>query len=348
MLYCQIHLTTRCQNACKHCYFNEIYKCTTDFPYTDLISFMNGIKKKAAFLNVPVRIDFTGGDPFLYPQISQVVEYCKDSGIQYGFKCNPEEILENDTIINDFLLDSSGVSLSLDGLQDVHDSYRRGGSFTRTIQAASKIKENGIKLKISTTVSKQNLNNLIPLIEFLVDEKFIIDDYTWTRYWSLNNRENIIQADVLFDVFNEMTTYMESLFNSLDFYYKSVDGRLVPRIMFGFKEHQWYPYFIKRGILNGNIVKIINESDNCINCTATKHFYIVDPDGTVFKCRKLPETIINTEDIGTIAGCDYSKGAFLECKKCYYYNGCGGCSAISKSITGSILKREPHCPYYKK
>lgn len=346
LFYCQIHITKRCQNKCKHCYFRELASPELDISLDRLLMFLTTIKDRANALGLCARVDFTGGDPLLYPQLEAVTEHCRLLGIQYGFKCNPESIVRANNAIKRQLANSMGVSLSLDGLREVHDSYRRKGSFDCTIEAISILKQLGVQLRINTTVSRENINNLIPLIDFLVQEHIVVDDYTWARYWSLSDPEKILNAVELKCVFEEMTCYLATLFSRPDFYYRTIDNRVIPRIMFGFKEHQWYPFFAKSGYICKEIQEAVTQSSNCFNCTATKHFYIVDPDLSIYKCRKLPETKISLEEFGTVSACQYSRTHKIQCADCKYYNGCGGCSAIAKSFTGSIHEVEPFCPYF--
>ena len=348
IFYCQIHITKRCQNNCKHCYFRELESSDVDIPIDRLLDLLVTIKSRADALGKSARVDFTGGDPLLYPYLEAAINQCRRLGIRYGFKCNPETIVQSNDAIKQHLIDCSGVSLSLDGLKKTHDSYRREGSFDYTIDAISILKRLGVQLRINTTVSRENINNLIPLIDFFIQEHIIIDDYTWARYWSLSNPEIIVTTAELERVFEEMTHYMEKLFRQPEFYYQTSDNRIVPKIMFGFKEHQWYPFLVKHNIISQHIQDQVSKLSNCINCTATKHFYIVDPDLSIYKCRKLPETRISMEEFGSVSACQYSRSQKIECSNCKFYNGCGGCSAISKCFTGNIGAIEPSCPYYAK
>lgn len=345
IFYCQIHLTKRCQNDCRHCYFKDLPKCNTDIQLTELKHLLDTVKGRATSLGLVARIDFTGGDPLLYPYLGEVVNYCNELSIPYGFKCNPETLLGLSNFLKSYLLGSSGVSLSLDGLREKHDCLRRKGSFDTTIDAIKKLKELGIQLRLNTTVSQYNIDNLIPLLQFLIREKIVVDDYTWARYWSMTNPSDIIDSHQLKTIFSELTQYMKQLFSSPSFYIRSPDGRLVPQIMFGFKEHQWYPFLVREGIINSDIKQLISNNSNCINCTATKHFYIVDPDLSIYKCRKLQETKIDFSEFGMPSACNYHKAGILECEKCEFYNGCGGCSAIAKCFNGNIYNSEPLCPY---
>lgn len=345
IFYCQVHLTRRCQNNCKHCYFRELQDMPVDFSFSDLQLLLEMIKNRSLEQKLAPRVDFTGGDPFLYPYLDEALELCSSLGIPYGFKGNPETILKLNGRLKKYILQSSGVSLSLDGLRETHDAFRSNGSFDRTIEAIHTLKAVGAQLRLNITISKQNINNLIPLLEFLLKEKIVVDDLTWARYWSMANSEDIIDARTLKIVFSEVTDYLRELFSKPSFYIRTQDNRVVPQIMFGFKEHQWYPFFVQSGVINPSVQEMVSNSRNCINCTATKYFYIIDPDLVVYKCRKLPESKVPFCEFGRESTCDYFGAYDIECRSCAFYNGCGGCSAITKCFTGSILQTEPFCPY---
>jgi len=345
LLYCQIHVTKRCQNQCAHCYFRELSSTCYDMPLKELIELIETIRIRADKLSLISRIDFTGGDPLLYPFINQVAEACNLEGIPYGFKCNPESIITKNEQLRHVMEMCSGISLSIDGLPNTHDSIRGDGSFDNTLKAIEILKDSGIQLKISTTVSYDNVGDLIPLMEFLRHERILVDDFTWARYWSISHRDKIISAVDMMQVFEELCDYYESVFSDSSFYVRLSDGRVVPQIMIGFKEHQWYPFFVKKGIIASDLQRDISSRPNCINCTATKHYYIIDPDFSVYKCRKLPETKIDLETLGTQEGVGFCNSNLVECMKCIYYNACGGCAAISKCLAESMLKAEPLCPY---
>ena len=141
-----------------------------------------------------------------------------------------------------------------------------------------------------------------------------------------------------------MIQYYHSLLLSPSFFYKTTDGRLIPRIMLSFKEHQWYAYFVKNNLLLPDVIESIVFS----NCTATKHYYIIDPDMAIYKCRKLPESRIMPADFGKEIECDFLGKHNAECIDCLHYNGCGGCAAITKCFTLNPFLSEPLCPYKTK
>lgn len=346
LYYYQIHITKRCQNRCDHCYYREIGSDVQDIDLSYLIKCINDIAINAHALSLTPRVDFTGGDPFLYPYIGKAIDACRKQGIAYGFKCNPDFFIKNRSAdILSLIHDCSEISLSIDGLRSCHDSWRGEGNFSNTIKAAGIVKELGFYLRLNTTLSRKNLNNLLPLVDFILGEGILVDDYTWARYWSLNKIDDIIPAKDLPTIFEEYTSYLLDLFENPKFYRKNDQGDYKPKIFFGFKEHQWFPFFVNQGFISNEVYGRMIETQDCLNCTATKHLYIMDPDETIYKCRKLTcsqGSYLDRKMPGAFSIRDTSN-----CSKCIYYNGCGGCAAMSLSFTGNYNCIEPGCAFYK-
>ena len=80
---------------------------------------------------------------------------------------NPETITdENLTFLREAGI--SSFQMSLDGLKNMHDSFRGKGSFARTVKALEKLKEASIRSNIMFTLYPENKEHLIPLMNFVV------------------------------------------------------------------------------------------------------------------------------------------------------------------------------------
>lgn len=336
LLYFQIHITNRCSNSCKHCYFREIPKLN-DINLDDCISFILKCKKLAYDKKKRLRIDFIGGDPLLYPYTSELSVLCVENSIEYGLKCNPNEILQNWEEVKAVVLSSADIMLSIDGVKETNDFLRSPGSFQQSLKAIELLKKNNKTVRIHFTASKDNRTEILPLLSLLLQENFIIDDFTWGRYWSEIDTASVLNETDLVDLFVEQIQYLNVLFSSKDFFYFNTDGRLIPRIFFSFKEHLWIPFFIENEILYEDVKNHILSQQDCLNCTATKDVYIVDQRLRIFNCRK-KMTAYSQADIFFTR--EQRKMVFTNfiCNDCVYNNVCKSCYAIPK---GS-------CLYYKR
>lgn len=78
IVYCQMHLTHRCQYSCDHCYHREIKGVDRDIPVDDAIDIIERLRIFAKKEGKLLRADFTGGDPVLYPELHTIAQYCCD------------------------------------------------------------------------------------------------------------------------------------------------------------------------------------------------------------------------------------------------------------------------------
>ena len=336
LMYFQIHITNRCSNNCKHCYFREI-PTLHDIDLDTCSDFILKCRTLASKKGKELQIDFIGGDPLLYPHISEISRFCIENQVKYGLKCNPNELSNNWEHVRDVVLSSNDIMLSLDGLEQTNDYIRSAGSFSQTLTAIERLKNYNKTVRIHFTASKYNAAEILPLFSFLLQEGFIIDDFTWGRYWSEIDKQSVLDETDLAELFEEQTSYLSKLFSERDFYILNVDGRLVPRIFFGFKEHLWIPFFIENGILYDNVVSSVLDQKDCINCTATKDVYIVDQDLNIYNCRK--KMVVNNYAKDFFGG-NQHKMVFTDfiCSDCLYSNVCKSCYAIPKKS----------CLYYKR
>ncbi|MFM8444510.1 MAG: radical SAM protein, partial [Methylococcus sp.] len=136
------NLIRRCNLACKHCYTTS---ADIDFPgelsTEEVFTVMDDLK---AF-GVPVLI-LSGGEPLLRHDIFAVARRAKAMGFYVGLSSNGTLI----TPANIDAIDAIGfdyVGVSLDGMRETHDAFRRGvGSFDASLAGVRLCRERGIKV----------------------------------------------------------------------------------------------------------------------------------------------------------------------------------------------------------
>ena len=254
-------------------------------------------------------------------------------------KCNPNEIVDNWDNVKDVVLNCNDIMLSMDGLESTNDFIRNTGSFKKTLNAIKCLKENNQLVRLHFTASKNNCNEIVPLLNFLFQEGFILDDFTWGRYWSNTDLKNILTEDDLISIFEKNIEFLNSVFCNRSFFYFNECNHLVPRIFFSFKEHLWIPFFIENNILSPEVAKYILSKKNCINCTATKDIYIVDQDLKIYNCRKIN---VSNNDLKSFFSSQQNKLDFPNflCNNCFYTNVCKSCFAIPKTTCKYFKRRD--------
>ena len=127
------NLIRRCNLTCKHCYS---ISADRDFPGElntgEVFDVMDDLKKFA----VPVLI-LSGGEPLLRPDIFEISRQAKSLGFYVGLSTNGTLINEqNINTISDISYDYIGISL--DGIKDTHDRFRRKpGALTLHLKACA-------------------------------------------------------------------------------------------------------------------------------------------------------------------------------------------------------------------
>jgi len=157
-------VTTRCNLRCSYCGIWR--KDYSKFEDTDL---SKKVIDKIKELGVHI-LSFTGGEPMLRDDITDLIKYAKSLGMY-------TQITTNGTMPEDkyISLAKSGidfVSVSLDSLIPSETKYDP----TKVIKSIFVLKENGIKPNISCVISNSNLNlgSIRTMLDFARVNKFSI------------------------------------------------------------------------------------------------------------------------------------------------------------------------------
>ena len=161
------NLVRRCNLACKHCYS---ISADVDFPgelnTAQVFKVMDDLK---AF-RVPVLI-LSGGEPLLRPDLFEIAARAKKLGFYVGLSTNG-------TLIDAPLARRIGalgfdyVGVSLDGLKETHDRFRRKeGAFDASLAALRLCREEGVKVGLRFTVTQDNAADLPALVQLAETER---------------------------------------------------------------------------------------------------------------------------------------------------------------------------------
>lgn len=198
------NLIRRCNLACKHCYTTS---ADIDFPgelsMDEVFAVMDDLK---AF-RVPVLI-LSGGEPLLRPDIFEISRRAKTMGFYVGLSSNgtlitPQNIDAIDAIGFDY------VGVSLDGLRNTHDAFRRSpGSFDRSLEGVRLCRERGIKVGLRFTLTRDNHADLPAMLELMAQEgvdKFYLSHLNYGGRGNRNRKDDAVFAitreamDLLFE-----------------------------------------------------------------------------------------------------------------------------------------------------
>lgn len=169
-----LEVTSRCNARCEHC-----GSSCGDFIPKDEIS-AEDLKK--ALLDISqhynandVLLNVTGGEPLVRKDLFEIMDYANKLGFRWGMTSNG--MLINDDILEKMnMTNMETISISLDGLKETHESFRKvPGSFDRIIENIKKLqKVPSIKIvQVTTVANKKNLNELEDLYNLMKELNII-------------------------------------------------------------------------------------------------------------------------------------------------------------------------------
>ncbi len=160
------NLIRRCNLACKHCYATSAdIDFDGELSTEEVFSVMDDLQ---AF-GVSVLI-LSGGEPLLRPDIFEISKRAKDMGFYVGLSSNGT-LINDDNIADIDRIGYDYVGVSLDGMRDTHDRFRRKqGAFDDSINGIRLCNEIGIKIGLRFTLTQDNATELPDLLQLMRDE----------------------------------------------------------------------------------------------------------------------------------------------------------------------------------
>ena len=198
------NLIRRCNLTCKHCYSISADK---DFPgelsTAEICTVMDDLKQ----FRVPVLI-LSGGEPLLRPDIFDIAKRAKDMGFYVGLSSNGT-LIDESNIGAIAAVGFDYVGVSLDGLNETHDRFRRKqGAFDASLAGIRLCREHGIKVGLRFTLTQDNAHDLPGLLKLMEDEQVEKFYLSHLNYGGRGNRNRKADAhfattreamDLLFD-----------------------------------------------------------------------------------------------------------------------------------------------------
>ncbi|MBU1044850.1 MAG: radical SAM protein [Candidatus Omnitrophica bacterium] len=115
-------------------------------------------------------IIFTGGEPFLRNDLPEIIAAAKKHNL---FVC----VNSNGSFSPEMLGKCGNIdllNLSLDGLEEIHDKIRGRGAFNHMLSALESAKLLKIKVKITTTIHRINMNKIESILSFCIKNNIML------------------------------------------------------------------------------------------------------------------------------------------------------------------------------
>jgi heme d1 biosynthesis radical SAM protein NirJ len=186
------NLIRRCNLACKHCYATS---ADIDFEGELSTSEVFAVMDDLRAFGVSVLI-LSGGEPLLRPDIFEISQHAKEMGFYVGLSSNGT-LINNSNIDDIKRIGYDYVGVSLDGLRDTHDRFRRKqGAFDESIHGIRLCHEAGIKIGLRFTLTQDNAVELPDLLQLMRDEdidKFYLSHLNYAGRGNRNRASDLHQ-----------------------------------------------------------------------------------------------------------------------------------------------------------
>lgn len=198
------NLIRRCNLTCKHCYSISADK---DFAGELSTAEVYGVMDDLRGFGVPVLI-LSGGEPLLREDIYDIARRAKEKGFYVGLSTNGT-LIDESYIERIAAIGFDYVGISLDGIRETHDTFRRKvGAFDASLHGVKLCRDAGIKIGVRFTLTQDNAHDLPALLKLVDDEgidKFYLSHLNYAGRGNTNRGRDAFldttrQAmDLLFD-----------------------------------------------------------------------------------------------------------------------------------------------------
>ena len=183
------NLVRRCNLTCKHCYSISADK---DFPGELDTEEVYGVMDDLKRFGVPVLI-LSGGEPLLRPDLFDIARRAKAMGFYVGLSSNGT-LIDGPMVKQIAAVGFDYVGISLDGLRDTHDRFRRKvGAYDESLNGIRLCKMYGIKVGIRFTLTQDNAHDLPALLQLMEDEsidKFYLSHLNYAGRGNKNRNDD--------------------------------------------------------------------------------------------------------------------------------------------------------------
>jgi radical SAM protein with 4Fe4S-binding SPASM domain len=166
--FIQWHLTERCNLRCHHCYQErrKVQEMTANEVKREIdgATQMFQAWEEEHGIRVSPSIHFTGGEPFLYKGLWDVIAYSKAKGYGVAMMTNGS-LITKDRAKRASSLGISDIQVSLEGPPDLHASIRGRGSFNAAAKGVEHLVAEGNRVNANVTLSRLNAGKIEETVE---------------------------------------------------------------------------------------------------------------------------------------------------------------------------------------
>ncbi|MCR6109027.1 radical SAM protein [Bacillus sp. A301a_S52] len=325
-------ITDDCNLHCPHCYSKNN---NNFFEYDQILKIIDELND-----NDVINIYITGGEPFLHPNILEIIQYIKTKKAiltihTNGILLNKEIIFELSELLNK----NDTLQISLDGIKLETNLKTRTINLDNYLTIKKNIRSlicSGLQVKLNITVTNHNIKELLDI--YITAEELGVQSIAYSSLFVTNNKFTFPPTSYnLIKEFEKVLKY-------------ATDKKFPVKIVQN-------PLAVTCG--NKNIISIIEEkygqdSIPIYDCPAGTTGIEINHDGEVYACPFLREKKFSAGNIFTqrlhhIWQEGFNWDFLRENKSnnynnCKYYDFCkGACPAQSYYMYGTLNQCDPRC-----
>jgi len=329
--FIQWHLTERCNLRCRHCYQSgepleemSLHQCIDVIG--EAADMLEGWSESFGIEFAP-SANISGGEPLLRGDVFAIMEELGRRGFDIY-------LLTNGTLVDEGRarrladIGASGVQVSVEGPEDVHDSIRGRGSFSSAMNGVDHLLDAGLTVTLNATLSRLNAARFMELVVIAQDAG--VQRLGFSRLVPSGRGRGLLEQSL--DRWQVRDLYGAIL--SL-----KADGLT-----------------IVSGDPVAHQARLSDAGDAGATplggCAAGLSGLTLLADGTLLPCRRLPVPLGNVceDSIREIWATSEVLNALRDrqkyagkCSSCPRWAACRGCRAIAYAHGGSILAEDPGC-----
>lgn len=324
-----LELTYRCSEQCLHCYNpgasrnileKNLRSSYQELSFEDYKRIINELHEEGV-----VEICLSGGDPFSYPYIWDIIEYLSSKDIAFEIYTNAQNLVGKCLKISEFFPAAIGVSL-YSSVEEVHDKITGvNGSFKKSLSVIQELYNLSVPIEIKCCIMRPNFKTYLGVSEIAA------------RYGATLQLECCI-----FDAMDGDVCASHYL-------------RLSPEQMELTLRDPDNPLYIGHENINYCATK---KDLSLPACSAGNQFFCVTPDGNLIPCSSFHAKIGNLKENTLkelVEGNDVlikwqtlSLGQYEECGTHQYCDFCKLCPGLNFSEHGTVLKAAENNCYLAK
>ena len=165
-------LTDACNMACMHCGSSASPCNKTYLSYENINKVLESVANK--YDPSKIMVCLTGGEPMLHPDFYRIASRATELGFMCGITTNAT-LIDKDAAEKIYKSGIRAVSVSLDGVREMHDWFRnKKGAYDKTIEGMKNLvaaSRGVITTQFTTVVHKKNIETLEDIYNAVLETK---------------------------------------------------------------------------------------------------------------------------------------------------------------------------------